>query len=726
MNPKRIFWALWGVFGLLLLYWVARLWGHFPAFMDTIEYVFPEKWFNVESFRQGRIPLWNPYIACGTPHLAAFQPAPFYPPFWLWNLTGLTDWFFVLALLHVAGAAWGFYLWARSLKAHPLLAVLCALGFAGSAMMTFYWGFPTHLASVAWVPWIFYSTVLWEENPTLARWFFLTLSWAFHILAGYPIFTFYALLFWVAWVLWRTFQTPESPTKGFLNPKTRNFPFKKELFWGAAASFVAALGVTACQWLPFMDYWFFLHREGKGEYLYNLDWTNYLTLFQPQLLGVPGTEGYKGNYPAFIFNNFYLGLVPLGLLVYSFFSPRQKGFFWKGSALFWFLWPAGRHFLPWEILGSWTDRLEPAKAVFLFTFCAFSALALGWGQQMSSYPRKSWVWTWTWVLGATWLVDILFVPCRVVPTVPDPYRDPQVKQAASRALELSGDKRIASLREAGKIFPQEGGTLAGSVMETAAQLVPNTNVVWGLRSARGYLTIYTDGFQDLNRYLEKGYPYSGRVLDAAGVGLVIFSRSLPDFKYSLWESHGSSIWTRNAGAEPSAWEVEKVKEFPDRPSVFEALLDPKAFLEEEVFTQRAADAGAVCLKSSPRFLPGGGPSWTDQLGSFWGKLWGEPLSIGRERSSPCEARFEIKNGHPGFLVFDESYSPGWHAWVDGQPKDIFRADGLFMTVPLAGEGDHRVVFKYEPGSFRLGLFLSILFLLAGAVVFVRPRKPFNS
>ncbi|HJT24053.1 MAG TPA: hypothetical protein VJ873_05720, partial [bacterium] len=153
MNSKRVFWGLWALFGGLLLYWMARFWGHFPAFMDTLEYVFPEKWFNVESWRQGRIPLWNPYLACGTPHLAAFQPAVFYPFFWIWNFTGLTNWFFVVALLHEALAAVGFYLWLRALKVGLLAATLCAWGFAGSALMAFYWGFPTHLASAAWVPW---------------------------------------------------------------------------------------------------------------------------------------------------------------------------------------------------------------------------------------------------------------------------------------------------------------------------------------------------------------------------------------------------------------------------------------------------------------------------------------------------------------------------------------------------------------------------------------------
>lgn len=665
--------------------------------MDTLEYVFPEKWFNVESWRQGRIPLWNPYIACGTPHLAAYQPAVFYPLFWIWNFTGLTDWFFVVALLHEALGAAGFYLWLRALKVSPLTSTLCAWGFAGSALMAFYWGFPTHLASAAWLPWIFWAGWKLLKKPSFKYFGLLSLFWAFQIFAGYPFCTFYTVLFFGVFLI---FRRPD---------------------WKAAAlqisAFGAALGLTACQWLPFVDFLGFLHREGWGDQLYSLNWKNELTLLQPQILGVPGTAGYQGDYPSYIFDNLYLGLVPLGIWVWSFFSPYSKDRFWKFAALFWPFWLPGIHFPLWRIFPEkLLDHMETTKACFLFGFCAFTAIALSLQEKTNATPKKNVFWKWAWVGGVLWVLDLLLVPVRVVPTVPDPYLDTQVQQAASRARVLAGEGRIASLREAGEVYPEGQGSLGESVRETAAQLVPNTNVVWGVKSVRGYLTIYTDGFQDLNRYIQRGYPYDGRVLDAAGADLILFSRGLPAFKYAVQEPHGSWIWTRNAGALPAAWETEKLREFPDRPSVFAALLDPKAFLEDEVYTERAPGGGAVCLKPSTRILSGSGPASSNWLTGLIGRILGDPISIQGRRTSPCEAVFGVKNGKPGFLVFDESYSPGWHAWVDGAPKAIFRADGLFMAIPLSGEADHQVVFKYEPGSFRLGLFISLVFLMAGASI----------
>ena len=102
MSHKKLFITLWVGYFCFLFFWVVRLWGRFPAIMDTMEYVFPEKWFNVQSFQKGLIPLWNDEIACGTPHVANFQSAAFYPLFWIWNLTGLAHWFFVMVMGHVA------------------------------------------------------------------------------------------------------------------------------------------------------------------------------------------------------------------------------------------------------------------------------------------------------------------------------------------------------------------------------------------------------------------------------------------------------------------------------------------------------------------------------------------------------------------------------------------------------------------------------------------------
>ena len=71
----------------------------------------------------------------------------------------------------------------------------------------------------------------------------------------------------------------------------------------------------------------------------------------------------------------------------------------------------------------------------------------------------------------------------------------------------------------------------------------------------------------------------------------------------------------------------------------------------------------------------------------------------------------VEGGSGGELILTDSFYPGWRAWVDGEPVSIRRADEAFRGVPVP-PGTHTVEFRYEPASFRVGLFLSLLALAA--------------
>jgi len=673
MNAKKISTSLWVGYAAFLLFWVFRLWGQMPALMDTLEYVFPEKWFNVESFQKGLIPLWNPYIACGTPHVANFQSAAFYPFFWIWNLTGLTNWIFVMVFAHALLAAVGFYFWMRSFKLDKGLAVLCAITFSGSAYLTYLWGFPTHLASLAWIPWIFWMTRELLDRSTLGKWLILAAFWSLQILAGYPIFTFYAMVFWLV----------------FLRAQLK-FEGK---FWKFLGAWGFALMLTACQWLPFVDLLGYMHRESWGANLYNLKWSEYLTLLAPDALGIPGSAGYKGDYPNYIFGNFYLGLVPLFLLVWSFREQKGKLNFWQKSVLFWFLFPLGSNFLLWGVFPvSLWDKLEVSKASFLFVFCAITALGFYLNQPSPKNLKKNWTQKFAWVFVALWLLDLILVPFRIVHPVPDPYQNREIKVMAGRIKLMAGEGRLVSLRGEEQIYSSSVTDANGSFQQTAERLTQNTNVVWGIQSAEGHLTTVVDGFQNLSKYLREGFPYDGRVLDAAGVNTVLTPKPLPAFKYRTIEQDAGLYLVHNAGAMPKAWPTEKQKFFGSRAESFGALLNPKTFLEDETDFDLQPDGQITSLAP--------------------GSYYENPVG-----GSPCEFQFALPANTSRYFVLDQCFAPGWHAWVDGKPAPILRAEGLWMAVALSASGSHEVAFQYSPLSFRLGLFMTLIALVCVITIF---------
>jgi hypothetical protein len=65
------------------------------------------------------------------------------------------------------------------------------------------------------------------------------------------------------------------------------------------------------------------------------------------------------------------------------------------------------------------------------------------------------------------------------------------------------------------------------------------------------------------------------------------------------------------------------------------------------------------------------------------------------------------------LVLTDQYFPGWKAEVDGVSSEVFAVYSLFRGL-VVEPGAHTIVFRYDPLSFRIGLFVSTLTLLSGA------------
>jgi hypothetical protein len=81
------------------------------------------------------------------------------------------------------------------------------------------------------------------------------------------------------------------------------------------------------------------------------------------------------------------------------------------------------------------------------------------------------------------------------------------------------------------------------------------------------------------------------------------------------------------------------------------------------------------------------------------------------RDEPGDIRFEVTRTEPGWAIVMETAYPGWKATVDGRTVDIERANGAFMAVPVPA-GTTTVHLSFEPGSFKLGLLVTTLSVVA--------------
>lgn len=76
---------------------------------------------------------------------------------------------------------------------------------------------------------------------------------------------------------------------------------------------------------------------------------------------------------------------------------------------------------------------------------------------------------------------------------------------------------------------------------------------------------------------------------------------------------------------------------------------------------------------------------------------------------PMEVVVRTKSEAPKLLILTDNWYPGWKVEVDGAKTEILRANYTFRAAPLIA-GEHTVRFYYDPLSFKLGLYVSIISL----------------
>ncbi|SRR5579871_1258353 len=667
---------------------LTALWlgGRLPYHNDLLIYVYPERAYNAQSLGAGLIPLWNPYLSCGIPHLANWQSAFFYPPYWLLNLLGLPQGLVWLALLHDAWAFAGFFYWARSRKCGVGVSLLGALSFAGSAHFIRCWINLPFIATLSWVPWAFLCVEQALQRPRLRENLLAVGVLSLQLLAGYPTFVLYT---WAVLGVWAAFRRP------FLPALVRT-----------AGIMGAALLLTCLQWLPFLEFLTYAYQGHWNVFPYYTHPWEYLTLFDPTLAGVPGAATYKSDPSNSLFGNLYFGFLPCVLWILSLFAGRKGGSFWKWTGGVLMAWMAGPSLSVSNLISEdLLNFLDPSKALGLFVFAACAAACLFLADLFRSGRLPGRHGFGIKLLAALWLLDLLVLPYRLTYRIPDPYLDPSVQRQVETIRRETGGERLLALGTPAQMTLQ-GGEIDEGLQARMSRIfvdgfLPNTTMVWGLRTVTGYFSLQTDNLVDIMRYINRGFPYSGDLLEVAGVRAFLFPQPLPVSRDKLVAKEGGDFLSKDPQASDDLRWVGGSEIRPDRPSVLDILAEPgsgwreKAYLDEKpggTLTRLAP----VDRPSPDNFAHGN----TDH--SF-------------QRVKAGQA-FWRQNGFakPGYVVFNESYAPGWHAWVDGSPQPILRAYGLFMAVAVES-GDHQVEFRYEPAIFRLGLFISLVTLVAAGL-----------
>jgi hypothetical protein len=166
--------------------------------------------FGFREMATGHVPLWNPHIYCGTPYMASFQSALFYPPNWLHLFLPLglaISWYCVLHtfLMGLFTSFWVKYRGA-GIPGQVLAGVMMMC--SGQYFLHAFAGHLPHLGVMVWVPLILLTLDAFADGKCW-RWGLLgALALAMQILAGHPQYVFYTGLFVGLYVLLKLLFTP--------------------------------------------------------------------------------------------------------------------------------------------------------------------------------------------------------------------------------------------------------------------------------------------------------------------------------------------------------------------------------------------------------------------------------------------------------------------------------------------------------------------------------------
>jgi hypothetical protein len=93
-------------------------------------------------------------------------------------------------------------------------------------------------------------------------------------------------------------------------------------------------------------------------------------------------------------------------------------------------------------------------------------------------------------------------------------------------------------------------------------------------------------------------------------------------------------------------------------------------------------------------------------------LAADPVRILEEE--PTHIRLRLEPPESGWIVIAKPWYPGWKARVDGAERPLLRANFAFCAVRVAA-GESEIELEYDPPSFRRGLWISGLSVLAMAL-----------
>lgn len=721
---------------------------------DLASFIYPTYRFAQEWITRGVIPLWNPYIFCGTSFIGDIQTALFYP------LNLLTDFISnpltfrdleYLSVLHFFIAGAGMYALLRWFPFAATGSLARAACLAGAVAFEFSDLFITHfgnlnlIATTAWLPLIFLFFARALEKPGFSNALIAGLLLAIAFFAGH-IQPFLFILLTLAVYAAYTAITKRRAAKRI-----------------AALLFLTILvgvGISAIVLLPGLEMSRLSVRTG-----FTYEQAAQFSLPPVELVGLV-VPGFFGRGPENAWGPWqrvevgYIGVLPLILAMLALVLRRNKHtLYFVLLALLGLAFAMGGY----AILHGWLFQFvpgfgqirAPARSILLLDFGLAALAAIGFDALVTPVTEGARRLLRIIVKYGMWIALVVSVGAGALALailILGQGQDPVLYDRIARASNALAFFIIL---------------LLGSVALLFARLRDWLKPAWWAAAALGF--IFFD-LLSLGAYVDIGtsdptLSYQRQdIVDflRANTGLArIDSRTdveglwRPDtgLLYGLQDVYGdnplvlsdfNSYWESLGGRDTDGYALLNVKYVLTRrgtpmPENFDQVLDggggitvyenkcelPRAWV---IHNAKVAEDWARAEQLLKKNCFNRTPSLQGELIYVMGDEAREVRSnLGGRRPAeitgygPNEIRVSVNAADEGYLVLSEVFAPGWRTWVDGNETPIVRADILFRAVFITA-GEHTVRLAYDPLSYRIGALVSGATILVVVASLILTRK----
>lgn len=685
-----VFWKV--VFAQQTLYWG-----------DIMLYFLPMTAFVHRWLAQGVLPLWNPHTLFGQPFVGNPQEWLFYPSSLLLPLLHPARYLSWNAVLHLWLGGVGMWLFLRALGIAFRPALLGSTAWMLCGAFVPRAQFPGMFQTIALIGWMMWAVERVLQASSAVRVAMLAVSVALLLLAGHAQVAYMALLLGVAWACWRMARCGRRPLPSLLI--------------GVAGGMV----LSAVHWLPMLQLLQETPRVALSVWGVNrfpLRPEQIPLLLVPNLYGTPWQGNWlgRGNYWEVAYT---VGILPLMAALVAWRARAEARFWLIAAALSWWLalgTSGGLYVLAYYLLPGLKAFHDPARWLILADFALCVAAAMGW-EHLRFSPKwlllpivlitlaSLWIWQganiieWAARRGVIGVsrpetVSSSLVASAHTDSVIGCLRAIVVAVLGLLALRLAPPRRWW----AGMIL------LLLELLPLAIPANPTTSIATFTQPPD---TIHTVARAGGRLFVPEQVPMWRKY-----VSYVHYGMSTPEYLRRWQRMLGSNIgmmWevSEASGYEPVAvkrtvgYYVRLAQQWKQSSQDDQLLRKLQRAGVGAVATGRTADSWRVFPLSYP-------PMRAWMVGT------GELLRV--RDLSPQQV--EVSDARYGELVLADTAYPGWRVWVNGKPQSWSVADSAFRSV-IVTVFPSLVLWRYQPDTFRIGLYLSLAGCgaIAGACMF---------